>query len=76
MFDIRPKKLEEIKPDTKMVFLVARGDLKRKKEYVRNNTPLHEAVLKNEQKEVVKLLENDKESKSGRLGIRHQSKRG
>lgn len=60
----RYKKPDEILPDTKMGYLIARADLARKREYVLRNTNLHEAVLADDNEKVITLLADEKESKN------------
>lgn len=60
---VRLKK-DAVLPDTKMIFLVARGNPERKCEYYLNNTKLHEAILENDYETVKTLLVDEKESKN------------
>jgi hypothetical protein len=60
----RLSKPDTILPDTKMYCLVAKASFDRKHEYVLRNTPLHEAVLANDDAKVIALLSDKRESKN------------
>jgi hypothetical protein len=63
MFSLLPKKIQEVNPDTPMVFLVSRGDPSRKSEYILNNNKFHKAILENNSVEVQNLLSDEEECK-------------